>query len=104
MKLKNKEVMLKNTENLNWTDQWSVWVSKLYILILTKLKYVERGAKNRHQRIFRKVCTIGISVYIGNQKIRIKSRLDYLFTYFSHYFGICLVVFAFKFFNRGYGG
>ena len=61
-------------------------MSKLYILILTKSKYVERGARNRHQRIFRKVCTIGISVYIGNQKdeffmIRIKLRLDFLFLY-----------------------
>ena len=103
MKLQNKEVMLKNTENLNWTDQWSVWVSKLYILILTKSKYVERGARNRHQRIFRKVCTIGISVYIGNQKdqffmIRITLRLDFLFCiYFSLFWnifgGLCIQVF-----------
>ena len=93
------------------------------ILTLTKFKYFmsynkvalfsrrrsDWGIRKRHQRIFRKVWNIYISLY---RKCWSKDeffmnltelRLDLLFTDFPQHFGIYFVVFTLNFFIHGNG-
>ena len=90
--------------NIDKVEIFHVLCNKVALLTM---RHSQRGARNRHQRVFRKVWTI---IYIENvdQKDEffmtlMKLRLDFLFTDLSQCFGIDLMVFALKFFIQGHG-